>query len=202
MLRFFDSSLSDLDPAVAGLIEYEAERQARKLILIPSESQAPSAVRQALGSVFQNIYAEGYPDPSIHGAMEEAILDYETQLGHYRRYSDKRYYKGLEGDGFIFASPHDRKNQISRSGIHRAFLRIRRAAKLEATPGKSDFVIHSLRHTWCATAVSSGQSLFAVAKHMGHATTRMVERTYGHLRDDVARDTAVNVADAIVESVS
>ena len=64
MLEFFDSSLSSLDPAVAGLIDYEAERQARKLILIPSESQAPAAVREALGSVFQNIYAEGYPDPA------------------------------------------------------------------------------------------------------------------------------------------
>ena len=31
-----------------------------ELILIPSESTAPAAVRQALGSVFQNIYAEGY----------------------------------------------------------------------------------------------------------------------------------------------
>jgi glycine hydroxymethyltransferase len=96
MLDFFQSSLGSLDPAVAGLIEYEAERQARKLILIPSESQAPAAVREALGSVFQNIYAEGYPDPISHGLSQEAILDYEVQLAHYRRYSDLRYYKGVE----------------------------------------------------------------------------------------------------------
>ena len=96
MLDFFHTSLESLDPAVEGLIEYEAERQARKLILIPSESQAPEAVREALGSVFQNIYAEGYPDPSIHGASQQAILDFERQLAHYRRYSDLRYYKGVE----------------------------------------------------------------------------------------------------------
>jgi glycine hydroxymethyltransferase len=96
MLDFFDTGLSSLDPAVASLIRYEAERQGRKLILIPSESQAPAAVREALGSVFQNIYAEGYPDPSIHGAPQTAILDYEVQLAHYRRYSDLRYYKGVE----------------------------------------------------------------------------------------------------------
>ena len=96
MLDFFDTSLASLDPAVAGLVEYEAERQARKLILIPSESQAPTAVREALGSVFQNIYAEGYPDPDIHGATQEAILDYEVQMARYRRYSDRRYYKGVE----------------------------------------------------------------------------------------------------------
>ena len=89
-MDFFHKDLSVLDPAVAGLIEYEAERQARKLILIPSESQAPAAVREALGSVFQNIYAEGYPDPITHGASQEAILDYEIQLAHYRRFSDLR----------------------------------------------------------------------------------------------------------------
>jgi glycine hydroxymethyltransferase len=96
MLDFFYSSVGSLDPAVAQLIEYEAERQARKLILIPSESQAPAAVREALGSVFQNIYAEGYPDPSIHGAPQPTIMDYEVQLALYRRYSDRRYYKGVE----------------------------------------------------------------------------------------------------------
>jgi glycine hydroxymethyltransferase len=96
MLDFFQTDLSSLDPDVAKLIDYEAERQARKLILIPSESQAPAAVREALGSVFQNIYAEGYPDPATHSLSQEAILDYEVQLGTYRRSSDLRYYKGVE----------------------------------------------------------------------------------------------------------
>ncbi len=96
MLDFFNKPLADLDPAVAGLIDFEAERQVRKLILIPSESQAPAAVREALGSVFQNIYAEGYPGPELQGASQEIILDYEYQLSHYLRYSDLRYYKGVE----------------------------------------------------------------------------------------------------------
>ncbi len=82
MLDFFTKSLSELDPAVSELIGYEAERQARKLILIPSESQAPEAVRTALGSVFQNIYAEGYPNPDTHRLTEAEILDYGVQLAH------------------------------------------------------------------------------------------------------------------------
>jgi glycine hydroxymethyltransferase len=48
-------SLSDLDPDLSLLLSLEAERQFRKLILIPSESAAPVAVREALGSVFNNI---------------------------------------------------------------------------------------------------------------------------------------------------
>ena len=89
MLEFFSTDLRQLDPAVADLISYEAERQARKIILIPSESQAPEAVREALGSVFQNIYAEGYPNPDTHGISETDILDYETQLARYRRFADR-----------------------------------------------------------------------------------------------------------------
>ncbi len=96
MQQFFGDSLAQLDPDVAGLVAFEAERQSRKLILIPSETQAPTAVRQALGSVFQNIYAEGYPNPAAHGAPQTSLLDYERQLAFYRRYSDLRYYKGVE----------------------------------------------------------------------------------------------------------
>jgi glycine hydroxymethyltransferase len=37
----FRGSLADLDPDVYELTQLEAERQCRKLILIPSESRAP-----------------------------------------------------------------------------------------------------------------------------------------------------------------
>ncbi|HTX79891.1 MAG TPA: glycine cleavage system aminomethyltransferase GcvT, partial [Longilinea sp.] len=89
-------TLSEIDPSVNRLIELEAERQARKIILIPSESLAPIAVREALGSVFQNLYAEGYPDEDTRWMTEEEILDYTARLSYYRRYSDPRYYKGVE----------------------------------------------------------------------------------------------------------
>jgi glycine hydroxymethyltransferase len=92
----FRGALADLDPDVHELGQIEAERQYRKLILIPSESTAPLAVREALGSAFQNIYAEGYPDEETRALSEEEILDYGARLAHFRRYADPRYYKGVE----------------------------------------------------------------------------------------------------------
>jgi len=92
----FRGSLADIDPHLFELAELEAERQYRKLILIPSESTAPRAVREALSSTFQNIYAEGYPDEATRLFGEDMILDYESILGHFRRFSDPRYYKGVE----------------------------------------------------------------------------------------------------------
>ncbi|MGB7096414.1 MAG: hypothetical protein WBD62_17345, partial [Anaerolineales bacterium] len=92
----FRGSFADLDADLDELIQLEAERQYRKLILIPSESTAPIAVRQTLASAFHNIYAEGYPDEATRWMNEAELLDYDAQLGHFRRYSDPRYYKGVE----------------------------------------------------------------------------------------------------------
>jgi glycine hydroxymethyltransferase len=92
----FRGNLARLDPDVYELTQLEAERQARKLILIPSESTAPMAVREALASAFQNIYAEGYPEEESRWMTEDEILDYPARLADYRRNGDPRYYKGVE----------------------------------------------------------------------------------------------------------
>ena len=88
--------LKSLDPDLHELIKFEDERQVRRLIMIPSESAAPAAVRETLGSTFTNIYAEGYPPSETQGYTEEKILDYTHMLGNYRRYSNPRFYKGVE----------------------------------------------------------------------------------------------------------
>jgi glycine hydroxymethyltransferase len=92
----FRGSLAELDPDVYELTLIESERQHQKLILIPSESTAPLATREALSAAFQNIYAEGYPDEETRRMSETEILDFPARLAHYRRYSDPRYYKGVE----------------------------------------------------------------------------------------------------------
>ncbi len=92
---FLGADLGLIDPDVEAIIGFEEERQARKLIMIPSESMAPAAVRQALGSVFNNIYAEGYPPLRMTRDDEETILDTGHQLAYYRRYADRRFYKGV-----------------------------------------------------------------------------------------------------------
>ncbi|MFP4646431.1 MAG: glycine cleavage system aminomethyltransferase GcvT [Candidatus Acetothermia bacterium] len=88
--------LEQLDPFVNKLIEIEEERESKKLILIPSESVAPPAVREALGSVFNNVYAEGYPREEMTMESEPRLQDLANQLNHYRRYANRRFYKGVE----------------------------------------------------------------------------------------------------------
>ncbi len=116
----FRDDLEHLDPDVAALIGFEEARQARRLILIPSESSIPAAVRTATGSVFQNLYAEGYPLASTRKLTEEEILDYEARLAEYRRYADERYYKGTEYADILEALARRRAAELFATEAHPA----------------------------------------------------------------------------------
>jgi glycine hydroxymethyltransferase len=90
------SHLLEIDPQTAALIAAEERRQREKIILIPSESLTPAPVREALGSVFTSIYAEGYPRRAMRKLSTERLADTDEQLASFRRYADWRFYKGTE----------------------------------------------------------------------------------------------------------
>jgi glycine hydroxymethyltransferase len=58
------------DDAVAELVAGEMNRQRSVIELIPSENYASADVMAALGSVFTNKYAEGYPGKRYYGGQE------------------------------------------------------------------------------------------------------------------------------------
>jgi integrase len=49
-------------------------------------------------------------------------------------------------------------------------------------------VFHGLRHTWASHAVMAGMPLNVVARNLGHADTKMVEKHYGHLAPSYITD--------------
>ncbi len=57
----------------------------------------------------------------------------------------------------------------------------RRAVKKSGLP--SEFVFHGLRHTYASDLVRNGVPLSLVARQLGHADTRSVASTYGHLAE-------------------
>src|SRR3954462_5578938 len=65
-------SLDSVDPAIAELLREEATRQATGIELIPSENLVSEAVLEAMGSIFTNKYAEGYPGKRYYGGCEVA----------------------------------------------------------------------------------------------------------------------------------
>src|SRR3954464_3378568 len=64
--------LDEVDPQIANLLRDEANRQATGLELIPSENLVSEAVLEAMGSIFTNKYAEGYPGKRYYGGCEFA----------------------------------------------------------------------------------------------------------------------------------
>jgi glycine hydroxymethyltransferase len=65
-------SLYEMDPQVAAAVDNEGRRQHEGLELIASENFVSEAVLEAMGSVFTNKYAEGYPGKRYYGGCEFA----------------------------------------------------------------------------------------------------------------------------------
>jgi glycine hydroxymethyltransferase len=86
MTEFFTANISDADPLISNAIDDEVRRQTNGLELIASENFVSEAVLQAMGTVFTNKYAEGYPGKRYYGGcefadvVEQAAIDRAKQL--------------------------------------------------------------------------------------------------------------------------
>ncbi len=69
-VRRMNLPLAEIDPEIAEAIHDEVRRQATGLELIASENFVSEAVLEAMGSVFTNKYAEGYPGKRYYGGCE------------------------------------------------------------------------------------------------------------------------------------
>ncbi|MFZ0060673.1 MAG: serine hydroxymethyltransferase, partial [Pyrinomonadaceae bacterium] len=81
-----NAPLAAVDPLIADAIDKEVARQAHGLELIASENFVSEAVLEAMGSVFTNKYAEGYPKKRYYGGcewsdvVEQAAIDRAKEL--------------------------------------------------------------------------------------------------------------------------
>src|SRR5881628_1679664 len=81
-----NAPLSEVDPLISEAIDNEVARQTNGLELIASENFVSEAVLQAMGTVFTNKYAEGYPGKRYYGGcefadvVEQAAIDRAKQM--------------------------------------------------------------------------------------------------------------------------
>jgi integrase len=92
----------------------------------------------------------------------------------------KQHCAGRDGNNLMFS--HDGK-PWKKSEQARPMREACERAKI--TPRIS---FHGLRHTWASLAAMNGMPLMVLAKNLGHADTRMVEKHYGHLTPSFVAD--------------
>jgi glycine hydroxymethyltransferase len=89
--------LAEADPEIAAAVDHEIRRQHEGLEMIASENFVSQAVLEAVGSVFTNKYAEGYPARRYYGGCEFA--DVVENLARDRA-------KQLFGAEYVNVQPH------------------------------------------------------------------------------------------------
>jgi len=101
-------NLATADAEVFGMIENELERQTNHLEMIASENFTSPAVMEAMGSVFTNKYAEGYPYKRYYGGCEFA--DQVEQLAIDRaceifgcKFANVQPHSGSQANGAVYA---------------------------------------------------------------------------------------------------
>src|SRR5262249_19700093 len=87
---------------------------------------------------------------------------------------------GKAGDALLLT-----KNDSAWSKSHQARPMADACRRAKIMPPAS---FHVLRHTWASLAIMAGAPLMVVARNLGHADTRMVERHYGHLAPSYIAD--------------
>ncbi|MDD4854425.1 MAG: serine hydroxymethyltransferase [Sulfuricurvum sp.] len=103
------SFLKEYDNEIYTLCEQELERQTDHLEMIASENFTLPAVMEAMGSVFTNKYAEGYPAKRYYGGCEYA--DGVEQLAINRacelfgcNYANVQPHSGSSANGAVYAA--------------------------------------------------------------------------------------------------
>jgi len=80
MTNLLNASLAEVDPLISNAVQNEVARQANGLELIASGNFVSEAVLEAMGSVFTNKYAEGYPRKRYYGGCEWSDVVEQTAI--------------------------------------------------------------------------------------------------------------------------
>lgn len=86
----------NIDNDTFKILEREEKRQKNKLILSAALSIAPYSVREANGSIFSNIDAEGHLPKWIENESLDQLYDLDRQIKQYNKFSDNRPNKNTE----------------------------------------------------------------------------------------------------------
>ncbi|AXX86608.1 serine hydroxymethyltransferase [Malaciobacter marinus] len=103
------ANLEQADEKVYSIIQKELKRQTNHLEMIASENFTSPAVMEAMGSVFTNKYAEGYPYKRYYGGcefadeVEQLAIDRACEIFNCK-YANVQPHSGSQANGAVYAA--------------------------------------------------------------------------------------------------
>ena len=109
-------SLRDFDIDVYSILEKELKRQTDHLEMIASENFTLPEVMEAMGSVFTNKYAEGYPNKRYYGGCEYADMIEQLAIDRAKKlfrceFANVQPHSGSQANGAVYVAllkPYDK----------------------------------------------------------------------------------------------
>ncbi|WP_173391326.1 serine hydroxymethyltransferase [Lebetimonas sp. JH369] len=109
-------SLKNFDADVYSILEKELVRQTDHLEMIASENFTLPEVMEAMGSVFTNKYAEGYPGKRYYGGCEYADMVEQLAIDRAKelfgcKYANVQPHSGSQANGAVYVAlmkPYDK----------------------------------------------------------------------------------------------
>jgi glycine hydroxymethyltransferase len=104
-----NDNLQTADSEVFEIIENELKRQTNHLEMIASENFTSPAVMEAMGSVFTNKYAEGYPYKRYYGGceyadkIEQLAIDRACEIFNCK-FANVQPHSGSQANGAVYAA--------------------------------------------------------------------------------------------------
>ena len=104
-----------------------------------------------------------------------------------------RFGESYEDSGFVFTN--ELGHHLSASSVYKSF------KKVAEEIGSPETRFHDLRHSYAVASIQSGDDIKTVQENLGHATAAFTLDVYGHVTDQMKRDSA-NRMQKYIQNVS
>lgn len=170
----------------AGKVRYLTESEVKRL-LNASDTAFRSLVTGAVltGARYGELTALRVCDFNAKGGTIHIRHSKTGKAWHVRLTNEGRHFFEQITAGRSDMAPIFQKQNGKQWGKSQQSKPMARACRIASLEG---VCFHTTRHTYASWAVMAGVPLFVVATQLGHTSTKMVEKVYGHLADDFVAD--------------
>ena len=118
-------------------------------------------------------------------ALAPFVITVLRRVKHKQLENRLRYGECWEDSGFVFTD--ELGHHLSASSVYKAFKKVVEGIGSPATR------FHDLRHSYAVAAIKSGDDIKTVQENLGHATAAFTLDVYGHVTEQMKKESAVRM---------